>query len=112
MDELSPLTFRKLAASWIEGFEALVEAGERGERTLENYRYHLDGHLIPALGRRRFHYLTSDDVAQLYVQLRGKGLTAKTVSGVLTPIRDIRNHAARRRDISDNLLRRLESYER
>jgi integrase len=53
------LTFAQLAETWLEGFEALVEAGERGERTLENYRYHLDGHLLPALGRRRLQSATS-----------------------------------------------------
>jgi len=42
------LTFADLAQTWIEAFAALVEAGERGERTLENYRYLLKNHLLPA----------------------------------------------------------------
>jgi integrase len=106
------LTFAQLAASWIEGFEALVEAGERGERTLENYRYYLDGHLLPALGRRRLQEITTDDIAQLLNQLRAKGLSAKTISGALTPLNRILNHAVRRGHISDNPVRRLEQHER
>src|SRR5436309_812693 len=51
--EPSRLTLAELAQEWLEGFEALVVSGERAERTLEHYRYHLDGHLLPALGKRR-----------------------------------------------------------
>jgi hypothetical protein len=50
-----------------------VVAGERGERTLENYRYYLDGHLRPALGRRRLQDITTDEIEQLINQLRAKG---------------------------------------
>src|SRR5438874_12284210 len=46
----SRLTFARVAEVWLEGFAALVEAGERGERTLEDYGYFLNGHLLPALG--------------------------------------------------------------
>src|SRR3954451_10698003 len=38
-----------LPDTWLDGFAAQVEAGERGERTLENYRYHLDKNLLPTL---------------------------------------------------------------
>jgi hypothetical protein len=34
------LTFAEAAARWLQLFEAKVAAGERRERTLENYRYH------------------------------------------------------------------------
>src|SRR5437773_7209217 len=57
----SRLTFAALAESWLEGFEALVEAGERGERTLENYRYFLNGHLLPVFGKQRLQEITTDD---------------------------------------------------
>jgi len=57
------LTFAELAETWLEGFGALVAAGERGERTLENYCYHLDKHLLPALGRKRLPEITTDDIA-------------------------------------------------
>src|SRR5512133_1944406 len=41
------ITFAELAAQWLEHFEALVASGERAERTLEHYRYHLERHLLP-----------------------------------------------------------------
>src|SRR5438132_436310 len=108
----SRLTFAQLAASWLEGFAALVEAGERGERTLENYRYFLNGHLLPALGKRRLQEITTDDVAQLISQLRKKGLSGKTISGALIPLNRILNHAVRRGHINENPVLRLERHER
>jgi hypothetical protein len=44
------MTFAELAETWVEGFAAQVVAGERGERTLENYRYHLERNLLPVFG--------------------------------------------------------------
>src|SRR5437868_10470462 len=85
----SRVTFAEFAAGWLQGFEALVEAGERGERTLENYRYFLNGHLLPAIGKKRLQELTTDDVAQLIAQLRRKGLSAKTISCGLIPLNRI-----------------------
>ena len=48
----------KLADTWIEGFEAQVASGERGERTLENYRYHLDHNLLPPPRVKRLQEIT------------------------------------------------------
>jgi integrase len=108
----SRLTFADLAETWLEGFEALVAAGERGERTLENYRYHLDKHLLPAFGRKRLAEITTDDIAQLIARLRARGLAAKTINGALVPLGRILQHALRRGHITDNPLRRLEQHER
>jgi integrase len=108
----SRLTFAQLAATWLEGFEALVAVGERGERTLENYRYHLNKHLLPALGRKRLTEITTDDIAQLIARLRAQGLAAKTINGALVPLGRILQHALRRGHITDNPLRRLEQHER
>jgi integrase len=83
-----------------------------GERTLENYRYHLDKHLLPAFGRKRLPEITTDDIAQLIVRLRARGLAAKTINGALVPLGRILQHALRRGHISDNPLRRLEQHER
>ncbi|HYZ76060.1 MAG TPA: tyrosine-type recombinase/integrase [Gaiellaceae bacterium] len=108
----SRLTFAQLAENWLQGFEALVAAGERGERTLENYRYHLDKHLLPAFGRKRLPEITTDDIAQLIARLRAQGLAAKTINGALVPLGRILQHALRRGHITDNPLRRLEQHER
>src|SRR3989440_4404528 len=106
------LTFAELAATWLEGFAALVAAGERGERTLEHYEYLLDKHLLPAFGHKQLHQITTDDIAALIAQLRAKGLAAKTINGALVPLGRILPHALRRGYISDNPLRRLEQHER
>jgi integrase len=94
------------------GFEALVAAGERGERTLEHYRYILKNHLLPALGRKRLQDISTDDVAQLISQLRRKGLSGKTISSALIPLNRIFSHAVRRGHISENPVLRLERHER
>jgi len=108
----SRLTFDQLADTWLQQFEALVEAGERGERTYEHYRYILKNHLLPALGSRRIQEISTDDVAQLISQLRKKGLSAKTISSALIPLNRILSHAVRRGHISENPVRRLERHER
>jgi integrase len=106
------INFAELAETWIQGFEAQVEAGERSERTLEHYRYHLARHLLPAFGTRRLQELTTDDCAQLIVSLRQKGLSAKTIAGALVPLGRVLSLALRRGYIHDNPLRRLEASER
>ena len=51
------LTFGAVACQWLTRFERRVATGERRERTLENYRYYLDYHLLPELGRKRIRSL-------------------------------------------------------
>lgn len=106
------IAFAELAETWIEGFAAQVAAGERGERTLENYRYHLDRHLLPAFGTRRLQEISTDDCARLIATLRAKGLAPKTIAGALVPLGRILALALRRGHIADNPLRRLEASER
>ncbi len=108
----SRMTFAELAESWLEGFEAQVLAGERGERTLEHYRYHLDRNLLPAFGTRRLQEISTDDCARLIAQLRGRGLSGKTIAGALVPLGRIFALALRRGYINDIPLRRLEASER
>ena len=105
-------TFAELAETWIAGFEAQVEAGERGERTLENYRYHLDKNLLPTLGRKRLQEISVDDCARLIAELRRRGLAATTITGALVPLGRIFALALRRGYINEIPLRRLEASER
>ena len=108
----SRISFAELAESWLSGFAAQVASGERGERTLEHYRYHLEQHLLPALGRRKLQQLTTDDCAQLIATLRAKGLSPKTIAGSLVPLGRVLALALRRGYIADNPLRRLDPSER
>jgi integrase len=106
------LSFAELAASWLEGYAALVAAGERSPRTIENYRYYLDKHLLPAFGRKRVQEISTDEIARLIVEMRAKGYAAKTISNMLAPLGRILSHALRRSYITDNPLTRLEHHER
>jgi integrase len=106
------ITFAQLAEVWLEGFEALVAAGERGERTLENYRYHLTHQLLPTLGAKRVQEITTDDTARLIATLRSNGLAPKTIAGALVPLGRILALALRRGIITDHPLRRLDPSER
>ena len=106
------LTFGAVACQWLARFERQVAAGERRERTLENYRYYLDHHLLPELGRKRIRSLTPDDMASLVAALSGKGLAPKTVANALVPLGGILRFARRRGYILDDPLRRLEKAER
>ena len=110
--ERSNVTFAELAQTLLEGIEAQVASGERSERTLENYRYYLEGHLLPLLGRKRIQQISTDDCAAVISALRAKGLSPKTISGSLAPLGRVFSLALRRGYISDNPLRRLEQSER
>jgi integrase len=106
------LTFGAVACQWLARFERQVAAGARRERTLENYRYHLDHHLLPELGRKRVRSLTPGDMAGLVAALSAKGLAPKTVANALVPLCGILRFARRRGYILDDPLRRLEKTER
>src|SRR2546423_1151401 len=80
----------------LEGLEALVAAGERSERTLEHYRYHLERQLLPALGHKRLSEISTDDCARLIASLRARGLSAKTIAGALVPLGRVFSLALRR----------------
>jgi integrase len=106
------LTFAELAATWLDGYAALVAADERSPRTLENYTYFLDKHLLPTFGSRRIQEISTDDIAQLIADMRGKQLAAKTINNALVPLGRILSYALRRGYLSDNPLSRLEQHER
>ena len=106
------LTFGEVARRWLGEFEAKVAAGERRERTLEHYRGALERHILPRLGRRRLQLIGPDDLAAFVSELRGTGLSAWTINGLLVPLSCVFNFAVRRGYIASNPLRRLHPDER
>jgi integrase len=106
------LTFATVAARWLERFETMVAVGERRVRTLESHRYHLERHLLPALGRRRIATVTVDDIADLIRGLVAQGRAPRTITGALATLGSILRYALRRGYITDNPLPRLEAGER
>lgn len=106
------LRFARIAGWWIERYERRVEAGERRERSLESNRYHLEKHLLPALGRRLIRTLGVEDVAALMTELRAAGKSEKTVAGALATLQSIIRFALRNGWMAHNPVERLESAER
>ena len=107
----SKLTFAEAAAEYLVGLEASVAAGEKAPRTLERYRQHLDGHVVPALGTVQLQKLTPDRIAAFLRDQQATGLASWTRKGMLTPMGRVLSLAVRRGYITDNPLRRLESEE-
>lgn len=89
------LRFDTVAARWLERFQAKVTAAERHPRTLEAHRYQLKRHLLPVLATRRISSITVDTVAELLLQLRGKGCSPKTSASALATLHSIIRYARR-----------------
>lgn len=105
------LTVAECVADYLAHLESLVAAGERAERTVERYRSHLEGHVIPVLGERQIQRVTADQVAELIRIARAKGLAPWTIKGMLTPLGRIFALALRRGLIAENPMARLQSEE-
>ena len=90
------LTLAEAATRWLADFEAKVASGERRERTLAHYRHALDHHLLPRLGHRQLRLIRTDKLAELVSELRGKGLAAWTINGLLVPLSGVFNYGVRR----------------
>jgi integrase len=101
----------ELVEEYLAGQDALVASGERAERTVERYRQHLEGHVVPALGEVPVQKLTPERLARFFHDKRASGLAPWTLRGLLTPLRRALSLAVRRRYIIENPLNRLSSDE-
>jgi integrase len=106
------LRFETIAYRWMSRFEARVAAGERHPRTLEDHRYRLEHHLLPAFATRRMSALTVDDIAALLDALRAKGCSPKTAAGALATLHTIVRSARRHGWIATDPVDQLEADER
>ncbi len=86
-------------------------AGDRASRTLERYRDHLDGHILPELGHIQVQKLTADVLAAFLRDRQATGLSSWTRKGMLTPLGRVLSLAVRRGFLSENPLRRLDPEE-
>jgi integrase len=108
----SKLTVKDVVDEYLEYLDALVAAGERGERTAERYRQHLLTHVVPEIGRLQIQKVTPETIVRLVARCRSeKGLASWTVKGMLTPLNRVFALAVRNRYIADNPIRRLEASE-
>ena len=81
------------------------------ERTLERYRSHLEGHVVPTLGHLEVRKVSADHLARLVRISREKGLAPWTIKGMLTPLGRVLSLAQRRGLIVENPLKRLQPEE-
>jgi integrase len=101
-----------VAAHWSKRFEAMVAAGERHPRTYEAHRFHLDHDLLPRLGSRRISSFGVEDVADLVIELRADGRSAKTTANALATLQSVLRFARRRGWILIDPVALLEPEER
>jgi len=106
------LRFDTVAARWGERFESMVAAGDRHPRTLEAHRFHLNHDLVPRLGSRRISSFGVEDVADLIIELRADGRSAKTTANALATLQSVLRFARRRGWILIDPVELLESEER
>jgi integrase len=106
------LRFDTVAARWGKRFESMVVAGDRHPRTLEAHRFHLDHDLLPRLGSRRISSFGVEDVADLIVELRAEGRSAKTTANALATLQSVLRFARRRGWILADPVELLEPEER
>ena len=106
-------TFRSAAEQWFKS----REAKNRRPGTLEQYRTHLDNHLLPELGQLRLHQIDVDRIERLRDALladRTKRLKPATVGKVLTTAGAVFKFAMKRKHCASNpaqLAERPESSE-
>jgi integrase len=108
---VSKVTLGKFIDEYLEHLSSLVAAGERAERTLERYRSHLEGHVVPLLGQVQLRKLSADHLATLVRASREKGLAPWTIKGMLTPLGRVLSLAQRCGLIVENPLKRLQPEE-
>jgi integrase len=105
------LTVGECVADYLAHLDSLVAAGERAERTVERYRSHLEGHVVPVLGSVQIQKITADHLADLVRTSRDRGLSPWTIKGMLTPLGRVFALALRRGVLSENPLQRLQPEE-
>jgi len=107
----SKITFAEVAAEYLAGLHAMVSAGDRAPRTLERYKQHLDGHVLPGIGHIQVQKLTADALATFLRDRQSAGLSPWTRKGMLTPISRVLSLAVRRGYVAENTLRLLQPEE-
>lgn len=106
------LRFGQAASWWVERFARRVAAGERSERTLEFRRYHLEHHLLPALGDRPLREITVHDIADLLDALRERDRAENTIAGARATLQCVLRFAVRNGWMPDSPVGNLEADER
>jgi integrase len=94
-----------VASFLMDWLEREVPKFARSVNTRENYRWAVEGHLVPGLGHLRLARLTADDVDTLLEARAASGLARSSVSRVRTVLGTALDHAARRDMVRRNVAR-------
>ncbi|MBL8777533.1 MAG: tyrosine-type recombinase/integrase [Acidimicrobiales bacterium] len=86
----APITFGELLDRWLDVKRRLVEP-----KTIESYEWVARKYVRPALGERKVASLRPIDLDELYSELHGRGLSARTVRICHTVIRQALEQARR-----------------
>ncbi len=89
----------------MDWLEREVPKFARSVNTRENYRWAIEGHLVPGLGHLRLARLTADDVDALLEARAAAGLSRSSVSRLRTVLGTALDHAARRDMVRRNVAR-------
>jgi integrase len=96
------LTLGTYLRRWLE---ALVTLGSVSERTLQDYRYYAEKHLIPGLGTLALDDLSAEDFDSLYVRLAKDGMGPRSINHVHSTARVALQRAVKKRLIPHNPVR-------
>lgn len=96
--EPSKQTVAEFLTKWLDG----AAAQRVRPRTLQSYRKLISNYVIPILGDRKLSHLRLPEIEKLYTDMRGRGLSPRTVRYTHSVLRSAMKHAARARLISNN----------
>lgn len=99
------MAFEQYAKDWLDRQTARP-------RTLEIYRWAVNQHLIPYVGRRRLDQIDAEHIAAFIAHMQHKKLKGWTITSALRPLSIILAQAARKGRIPVNPMNQLERGER
>jgi integrase len=93
----SHTTLREASEAFIEGIRSGAIATRSGETykpsAVRSYEQGLASHVLPDLGGRRLGDVTAADLQALVEELRGKGLSASTITNAFNPVQALYRRA-------------------
>ena len=91
------VTLREAAEAFMEGIRSGAIANRSGETykpsAVRSYEQALASHVLPDLGGMRLGDVTAADLQALVERLRGKGLSASTITNALNPVQALYRRA-------------------
>jgi integrase len=106
------LSVDTVADAFLARLRGLVAAGDRAQRTLDSYEYHLRVRIRPTIGRIQVRKIRTDRIAALVTEWQRQGLSARTIRGTLITLSRVMAFAVRQGEILENPVRFLEPDER